>query len=83
MSDEDYWASVSADRPFHSANDALDADPARAAADAARWPPRPGAARRGGAGESRLTADRPLGATAGRAASGPRSVTRASRASRA
>ena len=47
MSDEDYWASVSADRPFHSANDALDADPSQAAADA-RPMGRPGPpARRG------------------------------------
>jgi hypothetical protein len=65
VSDEDYWASVSADRPFHSANDALDADPSQAAADG-RPKGRPaGAARRGGAGESRLTADRPLGADRG------------------
>jgi hypothetical protein len=67
VSDEDYWASVSADRPFHSANDALDADPSQAAADArpmGRSRPA-GAARHGGASESRLTADRPLGADRG------------------
>jgi len=67
VSDEDYWASVSADRPFHSANDALDADPSQAAADGRPMGrSRPGgAARRGGPGESRLTADRPLGADRG------------------
>src|SRR5580693_1936077 len=65
VSDEDYWASVSADRPFHSANDALDADPAKAAADARPMGRPAGAARHGGAGESRLTADRPLGADRG------------------
>jgi hypothetical protein len=65
VSDEDYWASVSADRPFHSANDALDADPAQAAADARPMGRPAGAARHGGAGESRLTADRPLGADRG------------------
>jgi len=59
VSDEDYWASVSADRPFHSANDALDADPAQADG---RPTGRRGAARRGGASDSRLTAGRPLGA---------------------
>jgi hypothetical protein len=64
VSDEDYWASVSADRPFHSAN-ALDADPSQASA-AARPVGRPaGAARHGGASESRLTADRPPGADRG------------------
>jgi hypothetical protein len=61
VSDEDYWASVSADRPFHSANDALDADPSQAAAGRPMGRPA-GAARSGGASESRLTADRPLGA---------------------
>ena len=64
VSDEDYWASVSADRPFHSANDALDADPSQAAAGRPMGRP-PGAARPGGASESRLTADRPLGADRG------------------
>jgi len=58
VSDEDYWASVSADRPFHSANDALDADPSQAAADGRPMGRPAGAARRGGASESRLTADR-------------------------
>jgi hypothetical protein len=58
VSDEDYWASVSADRPFHSANDALDADPSQAAADARPMGRPAGAARHGGASESRLTADR-------------------------
>jgi hypothetical protein len=64
VSDEDYWASVSADRPFHSPNDALDADPSQAAA---RRPlgRRAGAARPGGASESRLTADRPPGGDRG------------------
>ena len=65
VSDEDYWASVSADRPFHSANDALDADPSQAAADARPMGQPAGAARHGGASESRLTADRPLGADRG------------------
>jgi hypothetical protein len=65
VSDEDYWASVSADRPFHSANDALDADPSQAAADARPMGRPAGAARHGGASESRLTADRPLGADRG------------------
>lgn len=66
VSDEDYWASVSADRPFHSANDALDADPSQAADGRPMGRSRPGGApRRGGAGESRLTADRPLGADRG------------------
>jgi hypothetical protein len=59
VSDEDYWASVSADRPFHSANDALDADPSQADGRPMGRPA--GAARRGGASESRLTADRSLG----------------------
>src|SRR5580693_783918 len=59
VSDEDYWASVSADRPFHSANDALDADPSQAAADARPMGRAAGAARHGGASESRLTDDRP------------------------
>ncbi len=65
VSDEDYWASVSADRPFHSANDALDADPSQAAPDARPMGRPAGAARHGGASESRLTADRPLGADRG------------------
>lgn len=65
VSDEDYWASVSADRPFHSANDALDADPLQAAADGRPMGRPAGAARPGGASESRLTADRPLGADRG------------------
>ena len=66
VSDEDYWASVSADRPFHSANDALDADPSQAADGRPMGRSRAaGAARRGGASESRLTADRPLGADRG------------------
>jgi hypothetical protein len=66
VSDEDYWASVSADRPFHSANDALDADPAQAADGRPMGRSRPaGAGRRGGARESRLTAARPLGADRG------------------
>ena len=66
VSDEDYWASVSADRPFHSANDALDADPSQAADGRPMGRSRPaGAARRGGARESRLTADRPPGADRG------------------
>lgn len=64
VSDEDYWASVSADRPFHSANDALDADPSQAA-DARPMGRPAGAGRHGGASESRLTADRPLGADRG------------------
>jgi hypothetical protein len=64
VSDEDYWASVSADRPFHSANDALDADPSQAPPGRPMGRPA-GAARPGGAGESRLTADRPLGADRG------------------
>ncbi len=61
VSDEDYWASVSADRPFHSANDALDADPLQAAADRRPLGRPNGTApvRPGGASESRLTADRP------------------------
>lgn len=58
VSDEDYWASVSADRPFHSANDALDADPSQAAAGARPMGRPAGAARHGGASESRLTAGR-------------------------
>jgi hypothetical protein len=66
VSDEDYWASVSADRPFHSANDALDGDPSQAADGRPIGRSRPaGAARRGGASESRLTADRPPGADRG------------------
>jgi len=66
VSDEDYWASVSADRPFHSANDALDADPSQAADGRPMGRSRTaGAARRGGASESRRTADRPLGADRG------------------
>jgi hypothetical protein len=65
VSDEDYWASVSADRPFHSANDALDADPSQAAAGARPMGRRARAARHGGASESRLTSGRPLGADRG------------------
>jgi hypothetical protein len=64
VSDEDYWASVSADRPFHSANDALDADPSQAAGGRPMGRPAR-AARRGSASESRLTADRPPGADRG------------------
>jgi len=62
VSDEDYWASVAADRPFNS-NDVMDGDPAQAADGRPMGRPS-GAARHGGGGasasESRLTADRPL-----------------------
>src|SRR5215468_2056614 len=69
VSDEDYWASVTADRPLISASGALDADPLQAAdnrplarpagpAGAADQVSALGAERP--ASESRLSADRPL-----------------------
>ena len=69
VSDEDYWASVTADRPLKSASGTLDADPlqavdnrplARPAAPAGTAGPVSAAGAAPPASESRLAADRPL-----------------------
>jgi hypothetical protein len=69
VSDEDYWASVAADRPFNSANGALDADPqhaadsrpmGRPAADRLLNSDRPPGADRPMGADRGLSADRPL-----------------------
>ena len=53
VSDEDYWASVAADRPFNSANAELDADPQHAADSRPMGRP---------AADRLLSSDRPMGA---------------------
>ena len=62
VSDEDYWASVAADRPFNSANGDLDADPQHAADSRPMGRP---------AADRLLGSDRPMGADRGLGADRP------------